>query len=149
MKRLSLLSVPVAAVLFAALVLVPAAHAQSVKADYDKRADFSKYKTFAFKKGTDAPTPFAQERIVNAIASQLKARGMSQSETADILVYTHVQLSTEQRVDTSYLSSLDQTAIHCASDTGLAPASSCRARWRGPGGCRPGRGRSWRPSAVR
>ena len=102
MKRLSLLSaVPVAAVLFGALAAAPAAHAQTVKADYDKRANFSGYKTFAFKKGTDAPTPFAQERIVSAIAAQLKARGMSESETPDVFVYTHVQISTETRVDTT------------------------------------------------
>ncbi|HZN04282.1 MAG TPA: DUF4136 domain-containing protein [Candidatus Polarisedimenticolia bacterium] len=96
--------------LFAALVLgavfaltlaAPAAQAQTVKSDYDKKADFTTYKTFTFKKGTDAPTPFAQERIVGAIANQLKARGLTQSETADLLVYTHTQVSTEQRVDTT------------------------------------------------
>ena len=100
MRRLSLLAAPVVAVLLAALATVPA-QAQTVKADYDKRANFAGYKTFAFKKGTDAPTPFAQERIVSAISSQLKARGMSESETPDLLVYTHVQISTEQRVDTT------------------------------------------------
>lgn len=102
MRRLSLLSaVPVAAVLLAAASAAPVAHAQTVKADYDKRADFSKYKTFAFRKGTDAPTPFAQERIVNAISTQLKTRGLTESETPDLLVYTHVQISSEKRVDTT------------------------------------------------
>src|SRR5262249_52920552 len=62
------------------------ARAQTVKTDYDKKTDFAKYKTFAFRKGTDAPTPFAQQRIENAVATQLKARGMSVGETPDLLV---------------------------------------------------------------
>jgi hypothetical protein len=73
--------------------------AVTVKSDYDKKADFSHYKTFAFKKGTDAPTPFAQERITTAIGNELKARGMSQSESPDLFVYSHVKVSTEKRVD--------------------------------------------------
>jgi hypothetical protein len=85
----------------AVLLSGPTAFAQSVKADFDKKTDFTKYKTFAFKKGTDAPTPFAQERIEAAIAAQLKARGMTPSETPDTLVYTHTKLSKEQRVDVS------------------------------------------------
>ena len=57
MRRLSLLSaLPVAAVLFGAVATQPIARAQTVKADYDKKADFTMYKTFTFKKGTDAPT---------------------------------------------------------------------------------------------
>jgi len=77
--------------------------AQSVKSDYDKATDFAKYKTFSFKKGTDAPTPFAQERIQAAITSQLQERGIAPAETPDLYVYTHTRLSTEQRVDvTSY-----------------------------------------------
>jgi uncharacterized protein DUF4136 len=75
--------------------------AQTVKADYDKQTDFKKYKSFAFRKGTPAPTPFAQERIEAAIANQLKARGMNPSETPDLLVFTHTQLSKEQRMDST------------------------------------------------
>jgi Domain of unknown function (DUF4136) len=99
------------AVLFAAAVCgvmlavaaPPATFAQSVKADYDKATDFAKYKTFSFKKGTDAPTPFAQERIQAAITAQLKERGIVPSDAPDLHVYTHTKLSTQQRVDvTSY-----------------------------------------------
>ena len=88
---------------FVAVLASPAAFAQSVKADYDKATDFARYRTFSFKKGTDAPTPFAQERIQAAIAAQLKERGVSPSDTPDLYVFTHTKLSTQQRVDvTSY-----------------------------------------------
>lgn len=89
------------ATLAIALTAAPAAFAQTVKTDYDKKTDFHKYKSFAFRKGSDAPTPFAQQRIEGAIATQLKARGMSAAETADLLVYTHTQLSKEKRMDVS------------------------------------------------
>jgi hypothetical protein len=83
------------------LTAAPAAFAQTVKTDYDKKTDFHKYKSFAFRKGTDAPTPFAQQRIEGAIATQLKARGMSPGETPDLLIFTHTQLSKEKRMDVS------------------------------------------------
>ena len=83
------------------MVAVTPALAQTVKADYDKKTDFKKYKTFSFRKGTPAPTPFAQERIEAAIAGQLKSRGMSPSDTPDLLVFTHTQLGKEQRMDST------------------------------------------------
>ena len=74
--------------------------AQTVKADFHEGTDFSKYKTFAFSKGTPAPTPFAQERIEAAIASQLTLRGMTAAQgSADLQIFTHTQLSTQQRMD--------------------------------------------------
>ncbi len=100
-SNLSALAAAVLGTLVMALVAAPAAFAQTIKTDYDKKTDFHKYKSFAFRKGTDAPTPFAQQRIEGAIATQLKARGMSAAETADLLVYTHTQLSKEKRMDVS------------------------------------------------
>jgi hypothetical protein len=83
----------------AAPIAAPPVYAQSVKADYDKKTDFTQYKTFVFKKGTDAPTPFAQERIIASITAQLQARGMSGADPGDVEVFTHVKLHTEQRMD--------------------------------------------------
>jgi len=73
--------------------------AVTVKSDYDKNVDFKKFKTFAMKKGTEAPTPFAQERIIAAVKNELKARGLAESENPDVFVYTHAKVSTEKRVD--------------------------------------------------
>jgi hypothetical protein len=87
--------------LVAVLIATPSAFAQTVKTDFDKKTDFGKYKSFAFRKGTDAPTPFAQQRIEGAIATELKERGIAPSETADLLVYTHTQISSEKRMDVS------------------------------------------------
>jgi hypothetical protein len=78
---------------------VPVARAQSVKSDYDKATDFAKYRTFSFKKGTDAPTPFAQQRIEGAVAAQLKERGIVPGDSPDLYVYTHTKIDKQQRVD--------------------------------------------------
>lgn len=87
-------------ILLVASIAAPAASAQTVKSDFDKKTNFAQYKSFVFKPGTDAPTPFAQERIVNAISEQLKLRGMSAAaDPADVEVFTHVKLSTEKRMD--------------------------------------------------
>ena len=86
-----------------ALCVASAAAAQTIRTDYDKNADFTKFKTFAFREGTPAPTPFVQQRIEAAIASELEARGMTRaSGDPDLLVFTHTQVSTEKVVDVDH-----------------------------------------------
>lgn len=61
----------------------------NVKTDYDIHTDFSKYKTFAFyKKGIDKSkiSDIDKRRILRAIESELKAKGMSLSKKPDVLV---------------------------------------------------------------
>src|SRR5262249_32424755 len=100
MRRTSLiLSSLFLGIQLAVLAAAPTAFAQTVKADYDKKTDFSKYKTFAFRKGTPAPPSFAQERIEAAIAAELKGRGMNPAETADLLIFTHTKVGKETRMD--------------------------------------------------
>ncbi|MEE9230257.1 MAG: DUF4136 domain-containing protein, partial [Acidobacteriota bacterium] len=46
--------------------------------DYDRDADFSKYRTYSWKDGTPVANPLMQERAVEAIDEQLKAKGLKQ-----------------------------------------------------------------------
>ncbi|MEO8933253.1 MAG: DUF4136 domain-containing protein [Xanthomarina sp.] len=60
-----------------------------VASDYDKDANFSKYKTFAFyKPGIDKVeiNDLDKRRILRAIESELLAKGFTKSETPDLLV---------------------------------------------------------------
>ena len=60
-----------------------------VNADYDSKADFSQYKTFAFHKaGIDKVqiSEFDKKRILHAIDVELTNKGMTKSETPDLLV---------------------------------------------------------------
>lgn len=76
-------------------VAFPAA-AVDVNVDYDKSADFSKYKTYARKAMTPAPSSLVQGRIDDAIDRELAARGWSKVESgADIHVITHASVGKE------------------------------------------------------
>jgi len=89
-----------AVILVLAAIMVPSASAVSVSEDYNKGTDFSKYKSFALKVGTPAPSPLGQDRIEKAITAQLEGKGMKASADApDLQVFTHVQISSEKVVD--------------------------------------------------
>lgn len=71
------------------LFIVVSCDSVRVYSDYDKSADFKQYKTFAFmKSGIDKVeiSDLDKKRILNAIDQQLSAKGMTKSETPDLLV---------------------------------------------------------------
>jgi hypothetical protein len=60
-----------------------------INSDYDKKVDFAKYKTFAFyKTGIDKVeiSDLDKKRILGSIDEQLTAKGMTKSETPDLLI---------------------------------------------------------------
>ncbi|SEC84939.1 protein of unknown function [Tenacibaculum sp. MAR_2009_124] len=83
MKLLKLLFIPVIALLFTSCSTV------RVSTDYDTKADFSRYKTFAFyKTGIDkAPiNDLDKKRILRAVEAELLAKGMTKSSAPDVLI---------------------------------------------------------------
>lgn len=90
--------------LFLPIVMLVLASCSSVRVatDYDTKADFNSYKTFAFyKKGIDkAPiSDLDKKRIMRAIERELLAKGMTKSETPDVLVSLFTK--SRQRVNVS------------------------------------------------
>src|SRR5690606_24482577 len=86
------------------LVLLVATSCSSVRVatDYDKNADFGKYKTFAFfKNGIDKAeiNDIDKRRILRAIETELLAKGFTKSDNPDILV--SIFTKSNQRVDRS------------------------------------------------
>lgn len=72
-------------------LLFAVASCSSVKvySDYDKNVNFSQYKTYAFhKRGIDKVeiSEFDKKRILHAIDNELSKKGMSKSETPDLLI---------------------------------------------------------------
>src|SRR4051812_13192873 len=88
----------------AALLVIGAAStalAQKVSFDYDKTADFTTLKTFAFRDGTKSNNPLVDERIVTAIAAALTARGMTRDDAAPALVVvTHLTFDKSKDIST-------------------------------------------------
>ncbi len=71
-------------------VLMAACSSLTVTSDFDRSADISKYKTFAFYKlsdKNDALSDLNKNRIVNAIRNQMIAKGFKEVNSgADVLV---------------------------------------------------------------
>lgn len=70
-------------------VVVSSCSSVRVASDYDSKADFNQYKTFAFfKSGIDKAeiSDLDKRRILRAIESELMAKGYTKSETPDMLV---------------------------------------------------------------
>ncbi len=95
MKHL-LKTLPLLAILF----VVSSCTSVRVAADYDKNANFSTYKTFAFfKTGIDKAeiSDLDKRRILRAIESEMLAKGFAKSENPDLLISLFTK--SNQRVD--------------------------------------------------
>lgn len=83
MKMSKLLFLPIIA------LVITSCSSVRVTTDYDTKADFNQYKTFAFyKTGIDkaAISDLDKKRIMRAIETELLAKGMTKSTSPDVLV---------------------------------------------------------------
>lgn len=77
----------IAGLMLAPMVLL----AQKTSFDYDKKADFTAFKTYALQDGTKVGDPLIDNRIVAAIESELAAKGLQPAATApDIKIAYHI-----------------------------------------------------------
>lgn len=93
MKTLKLLSI-------AFIAIFASCSSVRVNADYDKKANFSDYKTYAYMKNNlDNMTisDFDKKRILNAIDEVMATKGFTKSESPDIIV--NIFTKERERVD--------------------------------------------------
>lgn len=87
--------------LFALLILLVASCSSTVKvtSDYDKQADFAKYKTYAFSQESLAlPVgDLNRARVIAAVENEMAAKGFTKSENPDIIV--DILVRAEEKVD--------------------------------------------------
>ncbi|MCP3979650.1 MAG: DUF4136 domain-containing protein [bacterium] len=87
----------IALTLVVATLISPVLAKMSV--DHDESADFTKYKTYAWREGTHAGD-LMHKRIVEAIESRLEASGLRKVDAEpDVFVLYHAAVDNEQRVD--------------------------------------------------
>ncbi|AOW20392.1 DUF4136 domain-containing protein [Urechidicola croceus] len=89
----------------ALLFMVASCSSVKVATDYDTKADFSQYKTFAFyKKGVDKVdiSDLDKRRILRAIESELLAQGMTKSENPDVIVNIFAKSSKKINIYNDY-----------------------------------------------
>ena len=79
-----------------AVSLVPACGGPKTTVDYDHDADFSKFTSYAYEKGTPADNQLIDKRIVAALESQMKAEGL-QKVSSNPQVYATYHVSTQDQ----------------------------------------------------
>jgi hypothetical protein len=76
--------------------------AQSVNYDFDRAADFSKFKTYAWVRGTPLDDELNHKRIVRAVDAQLAAKGLSMAAEGvapDVLVAYHATFDKDLQIN--------------------------------------------------
>jgi len=105
------------------LALTLPACAPKVTIDYDKEADFTRYRTYAWETGTPVKNDLMDRRIIKAIDDQLTARGFQKMEAgSDMFVTYHGALSEEIYYNTTSMG------------VGYGPAWGPGYGWYGRGG---------------
>jgi hypothetical protein len=89
-------------VIAVAVALTPALlHAQKVSYDYAKTADFTAFKTYAFKDGTKVGQPLIDDRIVAALEQELAAKGFTKADAnPDVFVVYHTTFDKQKDIST-------------------------------------------------
>ncbi|TFH39541.1 MAG: DUF4136 domain-containing protein [Bacteroidia bacterium] len=82
--------------LIAATILV-ACSSVKTSFDYDKQADFTKYKTYQLSKETMSMdvNQLDRDRIVAAVENQMTAEGFKKSDTPDVIINVHIKTAQE------------------------------------------------------
>jgi len=69
--------------------------------DYDPKANFAPYRTFAFKDVHEIKNNLLDTRVKEAVTATLASKGWTKAEqNPDILVVLHVRLSTQTQINT-------------------------------------------------
>lgn len=85
--------------LLAVLVFSSPAMAQKIKVDYDKSADFSKFKTFSWTSGAPVQNPLINQIIIDGVEKSLTAKGLTKVNSGgDLLVSVAVAIQYDIQV---------------------------------------------------
>jgi hypothetical protein len=82
----------------AALLLSAACSSATVNTEFDRGADFSRYRSFSYRPGHPARNPLVDRRIVSALEDQLREKGLTRTDGTGDLVATY-HLAVENEVD--------------------------------------------------
>lgn len=77
---------------FFATVLMTSCSSVKVAYDFDKQVDFTKYKTYAFTQESLnlGIEQLNRDRLINAVETELAAKGFTKSESPDVLIDMHI-----------------------------------------------------------
>lgn len=75
------------------MLMMGACSSVKISYDYDKQADFAKYKTYSFsEEALKLPVDdLNRDRVLRAVENELAAKGFTKSESPDVFVDIHVK----------------------------------------------------------
>jgi hypothetical protein len=80
-------------------VFTTPAVAQKIKVDFDKNADFSKFKTFSWTRGAPPHNPLINQMIIDGVERSLAAKGLTKvNDGGDLLVSVAVAIQYDIQV---------------------------------------------------
>jgi hypothetical protein len=84
------------------LFLAAGSLAQEIKTDYDRKADFSRYKTFSFEK-VETKDPLWVDRIADAVGGELTAKRFTRVDSGGDIAIIVIRMTTDgQTLDSFY-----------------------------------------------
>ena len=92
-------------------------HAQKVKVEYDKTADFTRYKTYSWMKLGATEYPFVQMDVVGAIENQLSAKGLKKIASGGDLLVNGIGSMTDS-LNVSYVVDIYDARARCPDHVG-------------------------------
>src|SRR6185295_5299745 len=104
MKRKKEMKMRIATFVAAASLMLSGtiALAQNATYDFDKAADFSRFKTYTWVRGTNVKDELNHKRIVRAVDAQLASRGFARveaGESPDVLVAYHASFDRDIQIN--------------------------------------------------
>jgi len=87
-----------------AVTVTACASSLRVRSDYDRSANFKKYRTFALREGNSSGNPVMDQRIRQDLVAAFRAKGLDEvrEENADIVIVPHTATRTKRTYDTFY-----------------------------------------------
>src|SRR5215470_1443678 len=88
----------------AAVLAISCAPTIAVRSDYNKQADFSRYRTFSIRDGNSTGNPVMDQRIKADVEGALRAKGLEevQGDEGDAIVVAHAATRTRRSYETFY-----------------------------------------------
>lgn len=85
-----------------AFALTTLSFAQAIRTDYDRKTNFSQYKTFSFEK-IQTKDPLLVDRVTSAVSAALSAKGLTQvTSGGDISIVAITMTRKQQTLNTFY-----------------------------------------------
>ena len=86
------------------LLVISCASTINVRTDFNRQADFTRYRTFSIRSGNSSGNPVMDQRLKSAVEAALRARALEEvpSGEGDVIAVAHTATRTKRTYETFY-----------------------------------------------